>query len=492
MPYTYRPPHASKIGIPSPLPSATYQALTQTSLTSVDPGPIDFSGPVTQAAFVTTEPKGMAIHTVHFNGLTSTLKSGDALDAGYSWDYGDAGSAYNVTAGWIGAHTYQKPGDYTATLTVTDKAGNTSSLTTRITIAADTRRKIYVDSQTGSDSNSGLTPDSAIASFARASELMGDHTELLFHNGQSFAVADGMSVNGKNVVIGSYGKGTTARLVKGAASGWSIFRIGESSDGVVVQNLAFDSIGPVSTKGRTRPRALWISGTNFTVQNSVFLSLEDGVNAGGAPAGMLVQGNYFSTRIRAYGIWGEGYDHVYIGNTMTGGSREPLIRCSQTGVTRLVIEGNNLSRYAGNAGCVELRGASFFFVYGNTVTNGSLRFGPVGATDHAWTGWGAAVANETNVNFVNIRPGVRHLAIRDNVISYHGAGASNMEMQTYRPEGYEAERPGDDIRIADNTVTDDSADHKRLSLVGASHDGTEIGAVMSGREYPVMQRQPYL
>ncbi len=82
----------------------------------------------------------MANHTVHFNGLGSKFASGDSLDASYVWNFGDAGSDFNTLQGWIGAHTYNNAGTYTVTLSVTDKAGNSSTVSTQVTIAADTRQ----------------------------------------------------------------------------------------------------------------------------------------------------------------------------------------------------------------------------------------------------------------------------------------------------------------------------------------------------------------
>src|SRR5262249_15444837 len=132
---------------------------TQTSNGSVDPGTINFSATQTLANIQTQFGTGMANHTVHFNGLGSKFASGDALDATYVWNFGDNGSEFNTLNGGLAAHRYNTAGTYAVTLMVTDKAANSSTVSTPVTITADTRQKIYVDSVAGNDNNSGASPD---------------------------------------------------------------------------------------------------------------------------------------------------------------------------------------------------------------------------------------------------------------------------------------------------------------------------------------------
>ncbi len=192
------------------------------------------------------------------------------------------------------------------------------------------------------------------------------------------------------------------------------------------------------------------------------MNVDDGVNTAGMPTGVLVQDNYFGTMIRGCCIWGQGYDHVYIGNTMTDSTKEHLIRTSGTGVQRLLIEDNNLSRITPVKGSLELRTASFFYVTGNVVNGGTLRIGLPNGPDSYFSGWGVVQNNETYKIFTNIRPGVQHVTLRNNVFNYSQGTEICLETQgSYnKPEIT-------DIRIDHNTLIDDSTYCKFLQVDGA-------------------------
>ena len=70
--------------------------------------------------------------TVAFDGRSST--DSDGLIVGYSWNFGDPGSgAANTSTLANPVHTYSgAPGNYTATLTVTDNMGNASSPASKV------------------------------------------------------------------------------------------------------------------------------------------------------------------------------------------------------------------------------------------------------------------------------------------------------------------------------------------------------------------------
>ena len=63
--------------------------------------------------------------TCPLSGSTST--DPDGTITGYSWDFGDGGTASGVAPG----HTYDEPGTYVVTLTVTDNEGGTDTATLR-------------------------------------------------------------------------------------------------------------------------------------------------------------------------------------------------------------------------------------------------------------------------------------------------------------------------------------------------------------------------
>jgi PKD repeat protein len=85
-----------------------------------------FSSPLT-AIIITTSKQGVAPLIVTFDGLTST-----GLITNYVWSFGDGESATSATA----THTYQIPGSYTASLTVSDSSGQSHNSIVQITVTA--------------------------------------------------------------------------------------------------------------------------------------------------------------------------------------------------------------------------------------------------------------------------------------------------------------------------------------------------------------------
>ena len=70
----------------------------------------------------TTAPATVHVHAV---GLVAE----DPHLAGYAWDFGDPGGAYNRVSGFNAAHVYDRPGTYTITLTLTEPGRKPRTLT---------------------------------------------------------------------------------------------------------------------------------------------------------------------------------------------------------------------------------------------------------------------------------------------------------------------------------------------------------------------------
>ncbi len=73
---------------------------------------------------------GTAGRTIQFDGLSSY--DPDGVVTGYHWDFGDGTSGAGATL----THRYASPGDYSVTLTVTDDAGATASVTRSVAVGA--------------------------------------------------------------------------------------------------------------------------------------------------------------------------------------------------------------------------------------------------------------------------------------------------------------------------------------------------------------------
>jgi PKD repeat protein len=93
-------------------------------------GTVANAPPVASAA--ATPRSGIAPLAVSFDGRGSTDADGSITS--YAWSFGDGTSANGATA----SHTYSTPGNYVATLTVTDNAGASASTTVAITVTVDT------------------------------------------------------------------------------------------------------------------------------------------------------------------------------------------------------------------------------------------------------------------------------------------------------------------------------------------------------------------
>ena len=123
---------------------------------------------------------GSGPHTVFVHALASILNGGTPLTASYQWNFGDGSSEYNTLTGWNAAHTYNTPGTYSVTLTLTNQSGKTSVLIVPVTVTAAVRRTIYVDSTLGNDNNSGSTIQSPIKTIDKVIKLLGSNTQVLF------------------------------------------------------------------------------------------------------------------------------------------------------------------------------------------------------------------------------------------------------------------------------------------------------------------------
>lgn len=136
--------------------------------------------------------KGYAPLPVFLEGWSSSPRT-DIVE--YEWNFNDA-SAYagnpNILKTFNGAHVYERPGTYTATLTVTDKNGKKSE-PARVTVEVLPRggKTFYVDSINGNDTNDGLTPttawktaDKAFTGLRTSFYTPGD--TILFKRGQTF------------------------------------------------------------------------------------------------------------------------------------------------------------------------------------------------------------------------------------------------------------------------------------------------------------------
>jgi PKD repeat protein len=404
-------------------------------------------------------------HAVHVNGVKTTLKTGDWLGAKFEWDFGDPTAKYNKLTGFNAAHIYDKPGTYTVTLTVTNSAGKVGQAKTNVTVAAATRRYVYV-SPTGNDANTGASTSAAVKTWARASQLAGDNTEILFQRGATFDVPSTMPIGFNNLVVGAYGTGNKPVLKwTGGFDYGTIFGTIDGND-VTVRDLAFDSkYTTLSEVGYND--AIRMGGKNITVRGCSFLNVGYAINSNGWPEGVLVQDNDCPNLkgLRTYFAWVQGSDHVYLGNKVLDSYQSHVLRLA--GGDRILIAHNDLRNDPntfGVRGVLTLHSGTHVHVNNNKLADSPIGMGPLdqgAGLDHKESRLLYTVI-ENNIldeSQVNVRHGTEHAAIRNNVIMRDNANAIDVV-------GWSDQyaRGTKDIYIVNNTAINNATGGKFLKV----------------------------
>lgn len=418
-------PQPAPVPVATPATSGTVTGNNET-VTGTNGGDSQAPTPI----FELTGVSGIGPHAIFVNGLDSNLGSGTVLTTHFQWNFGDPSGQYNTLDGWNASHIYDTPGTYTVTLTLTNQLGKSSSVSTQVTVLADTRRTIYVDNN-GSDANTGQTPQTAVKSVDRAIALLGSNVRLLFHAGQTFNVDVGISVTFQNVLIGSYGSGAAPVLYRVAGVGESIISMYDDASQIVVQDLTLDSQWkPVGVVADYIPaNGIIPGGVNNAIRDVTFLNLNIGVDCNRNPNGTLVENcNAPSpTGLRSQFIWGQGTNQVYLGNTVANSTREHIVRTVGT-VAQLIAYNNftNLDRRPlgdlpdYNKGTIDLHRSSYDYVDNNYLYDGELRTGPFGGPGeppNTGTDWVVVEDNHVFNYSMQILGGTHHLMVRNNVFT---------------------------------------------------------------------------
>jgi hypothetical protein len=432
----------------------------------------------------------MAGNPVTVQGTGTTLLSGTPIDATYLWNFGDPNGKYNSYEGFNAAHIYDTPGTYTLTLTVTDKTGKVGIATTQVNVAPDTRPAIYI-SNSGNDSNNGLTPATAVKTFDRATALLTDGTKLLLHRGETYDFTDSLYIQHSNTIVSDYGDAAQpAPVVRRAATAPSlIWLIGTSAatQNVTIQDLTFDSVTPDNWNKDGAATAYEPMGKNAAIRNCVVANVNQFVNAESQPDGVLIQDDSSPspTGLRAYFCWAQGSDITMLGNFGANSTREHDLRVG--GTDRLNVSFNNFTNQDRETtdpqdiakGVFVLQKGSYFFANHN-ISNGGMGTGPLGGADgthdpNAQAQWIVVKNNEVHGSIIQIGAASNHVAIDNNVIWDIGGTGININSQdlTTLPDGSLAypNRNVTDLNIFSNTVISTAPFANFVTLRGHANAG---------------------
>jgi hypothetical protein len=404
------------------------------------------------------------------------------LNSEITWNFGDPGSAYNSLVGFNAAHAYANPGTYTITLTITTPDGYTGVATQQITVEQDTRPTIYV-STNGNDSNNGLSPNSPIQSTSRLNQLLTSDVRVLFQSGDTFTMNSSDFINASglhDVYIGSYGTGAAPILMyNGVATQGAMVEMSNSTQGLVVQGLTFDSIYTNNDDTQAIPSAFFPAGNDIAILDNTFMNVLNDMNMQAEPSNVLVQGNKSpsTTALSAYFAWIQGNDIVVVGNTVANSDGEAILRIG--GANDILIADNNITRLAaagtGGKNCFSIQEGTYAYIYGNTLTTGPLSIGPIGVGNNANGAFNYAVI-DSNVILDNstilLQPGLDHVMARNNLIEGQGDNYGFTLNGTQIGGGFNWQLQ--DVYIQNNTVTEPGGSGGFLLLANGEAQGVHL------------------
>jgi hypothetical protein len=486
-------PTPAPVPVPAPVPQTPPPVVNDSPTPQPVPGTGNTGGDTTGEPTVAKAPKPvirmigegdlLVGGTVHVHGLDTVLNSGTVLNAKFEWDFGDPNRRYNRLDGFNAAHVYEKAGVYTVTLKVTDDRGRSAKATVKVNVSADDRATVYVDSAKGNDGNDGTAPNKAVKTAARAFQLAGDDTRVLFKRGQKFTIDKAITINEDRVLVGAYGTGKLPVLYRVEGTGEGILSTTSQAEDVTIEDVRFDSQYKADADGvvpKIPVTAVYAGGTNITVRDVEFADVGNGVNANQKPTGLLVMD---SAAVKDYGtrsyfVWGQGTDLVIVGNRSPNSAREHDVRTS--GAERVLVAYNDFAQTDRRAedpgdiqkGCIEIHRGLYAYVTGNTVHGGVIRVGPRGGVTEApdsATEWVVLENNRCDDVGIQIYAGTHHAMVRNNVIERYDSLRHGPAISLNAPsEG----RVVADVYVLNNTAVETRSAGSFLKLWGPAQPGS--------------------
>jgi hypothetical protein len=215
------------------------------------------------------------------------------------------------------------------------------------------------------------------------------------------------------------------------------------------------------------------------VRGCTFLNVDDAVDGEMKPTGVIVMDNTapLLTGLRSYFTWVDGTDWSILGNTVANTTREHIIRSNSMDTARVLIADNNLTNTtrpqdpAEVAKCtINFRAGSYIYIADNTLSDGTLGFGP-----GPWTPASDAVeyvvidGNTIHNAQVYLAGAVHHAMVRNNVLDMQAS--AEVVVNPVDPAGY-ASRYMSDITVTQNTGINMGTAGNFLEVRGVARPGT--------------------
>ena len=233
------------------------------------------------------------------------------------FDFGDAGSPFNVLTGFNAAHIYQKPGDYTLTL---HRPGQ-GDIKKPVHVTADNRQIIRVNPSENFEMFLHSLPNNCV---------------VLLPCGQTFTISRPTEIVARNVCFRAEGKGPPPCIKR--VAGFSFSSVVVHSSDVTFDGITFDSDKPSDQyHGRVHYRGVTCDGARIVLRQCTFRNIDECMFCTGSTQGLLAQWCTITPEVRTYGIWLDGSDVVVLGSTFRDSQEEHNIRTSQVGFHNLLL-----------------------------------------------------------------------------------------------------------------------------------------------------------
>ncbi len=314
----------------------------------------------------TTAPSGERLAL--YPGQAIHVRAGGVVR---TWDFGDAGSAFDRLTGFNAAHVYDRPGDYVLRESPAGDAGagaGPAKPTTRaVRVVAESRKEVRVERD---------------ANLADVLARVAARTRVVLPRGTLFDLKEAVRIKVSDVLLtAAEGDGPRPRI-RNLASAAHTPALLVMAERFGVSGIEFDTDVPVTANNaKTSRSAIRIERGSAVVRDCVFRNVDDGVHCDPGSTGAVVQECRFTREVRAYNVWIDGSDVVILGNAGENSVHEHNLRSNSKAAKFVLIHGNEFSNPPRMAKeTITLREVEWAYVSGNTLRTGWAQIGLKDAT----------------------------------------------------------------------------------------------------------------